>query len=134
MDPQIGAGAGSPPAISPRLGLPHATLEAAIHGVDQQPRAAVRHAERLGRRSDRSAARYGLQKLDLSRPDGDVGAAADAQTKLDLGLHSKLTGAPACGWRPTVYSTVTDFARLRGLSTSVFGRSPRGEAHSAHRV
>jgi hypothetical protein len=63
----------------------------------------------------------GLEKLDLSGTDGDVITMANAQTKLDLGLHSTLTDTLSffCGLGRTVYSTVTDFARLRGLSTSV---------------
>src|SRR6185437_10341414 len=75
-------------ALAAGFGLDQGRTKTAIHRVDQQPGAAIRHAERARCAADRSAGFDRFQQVDLARTDGDVVAAAEAKPELDPRDHA----------------------------------------------
>src|SRR5207249_529272 len=76
-------------ALSTRLGVDHGLLEASIHGVDEEPGAAVRHAQSARRGGDRAGSRDRFEKIDLPRTYRDILASGDAQPELRARLHHR---------------------------------------------
>src|SRR6476661_5231571 len=84
-------------ALAAGFGLDQGRTKTAIHRVDQQPGAAIRHAQGAGCGTDRAGGFDRFQQVDLARTDGDVVAAAEAKPELDPRAHA----APAIA-RPMV--------------------------------
>lgn len=58
--------------------------EAAVHRVDQQPRAAVAHAHRAAGGRNRPGAPDRLEQVGLARAHGDLVAAVELELELEL--------------------------------------------------